>query len=266
MRKIAITIIALFMLLMACAGCENPNNGETQADNPSTYPSPSPSTSAAQSMEPLLAEYIKITPEDALGMESVYLDVRTQEEYDDGHIPDAILLHIDDIYYAKQTLPDKDQVIVVYCRTGARSELAARILIDLGYMKVFDLGGIGDWTGEIVDADGRISYNFFGALPDDRVAPFSFSTEKCVAPENGLRFRFTLEGNRVEVYRMSYNNPSRYEVRNAEICISAITIENLDTGSLQELTGFETSNHYANADNMYGLSFDDWNFDGYMDF
>lgn len=100
------------------------------------------------------AEYKKITPQEATGMmdkDAVILDVRTQAEFDQGHIPQAVLLPDTEIRQeATEILPDKDQTILVYCRSGRRSALAAQNLIDMGYTSVYDFGGIQDWTGEIV--------------------------------------------------------------------------------------------------------------------
>ena len=105
---------------------------------------------------PEKAEYIKITAQEAKEImdseENVAIvDVRTAQEYAEGHIPDAILIpgtQIRDL--APDLLPDLDQTILVYCRSGNRSETAARILIDMGYTKVLDFGGILDWPFEIV--------------------------------------------------------------------------------------------------------------------
>jgi len=99
-------------------------------------------------------EYKKISPQEAQTMMSddvVILDVRTQEEFDGGHIKNALLLPVDEIKeMAESILPDKAQTILVYCRSGGRSERAARELIGMGYTNVFDFGGIVDWPGEIV--------------------------------------------------------------------------------------------------------------------
>lgn len=89
--------------------------------------------------------------------ESGYLlvDVRTAEEYEEGHIPGAILLPIEEIREGKlDTLPDHDQTLLVYCRTGRRAEDAAAILVKEGYSNVCAIGGIFDWTGEIVSGPG----------------------------------------------------------------------------------------------------------------
>ena len=97
--------------------------------------------------------YQKITPEIALEMmedDAVILDVRTREEFDVLHIKGAVLLPDFEIKQkAEEVLPDKNQIILVYCRSGNRSETAAKELISMGYKKVFDFGGIVNWHGEV---------------------------------------------------------------------------------------------------------------------
>ena len=81
----------------------------------------------------------------------VIIDARTQSEYDDGHIPGAILIPYGEIAdRAEKELPDKDQLILVYCRSGRRSKIAAEELVKLGYTNVKEFGGIIDWEYEIV--------------------------------------------------------------------------------------------------------------------
>ena len=81
----------------------------------------------------------------------VIIDARTQEEYDQGHIPGAILIPEYEIAdRAEKDLPDKDQLILVYCRSGRRSKIAAEELVKLGYTNVKEFGGIIDWEYEIV--------------------------------------------------------------------------------------------------------------------
>ena len=80
----------------------------------------------------------------------IILDVRTQEEYDEGHIPGAILIPNTEIEVrAEEELPDKDQLILVYCRSGRRSKLAAEILVELDYTNIREFGGIIDWPYEV---------------------------------------------------------------------------------------------------------------------
>ena len=101
------------------------------------------------------AVYVNITAEAAkqiMDSEEGYiiLDVRTQEEYDQGHIPGAILIPDTEIKAkAEKVLADKDQLILVYCRSGRRSKLAAEALVELGYTNIKEFGGIIDWSYEI---------------------------------------------------------------------------------------------------------------------
>lgn len=81
----------------------------------------------------------------------VLLDVRNQEEFDAGHIAGAILLPYDEINLKAATvLPEKEKEIVLYCRSGRRSAIAKKALVELGYKDVEDFGGINRWKGELV--------------------------------------------------------------------------------------------------------------------
>lgn len=105
----------------------------------------------------IVGEYRKITAEQAYEMmntqEVVIVDVRTQSEYNEGHIQNAVLIPNETIGSdLPANLPDKNAIILVYCRSGRRSEEAARKLINLGYVSVYDFGGINDWTyGTVMD-------------------------------------------------------------------------------------------------------------------
>ena len=81
----------------------------------------------------------------------IIIDARTWAEYDEGHIPGAILIPEYEIAdRAEKELPDKKQLILVYCRSGRRSKIAAEELAKLGYTNVKEFGGIIDWEYEIV--------------------------------------------------------------------------------------------------------------------
>ena len=101
------------------------------------------------------AVYVNITAEEAkriMDSEEGYiiLDVRTQEEYDEGHIPGAIVISHEEIAEkAEKVLTDKDQLILVYCRSGRRSKIAAEALVELGYTNIKEFGGIIDWPYEV---------------------------------------------------------------------------------------------------------------------
>lgn len=100
-------------------------------------------------------KYKRITAEqakdliDAKGV--TILDVRTQEEYDEDHIENAVLLPNTEIKSkAEPMLPDKNAKILVYCTSGRRSEPAAKLLIKMGYTDVIDFGGLADWPYDTI--------------------------------------------------------------------------------------------------------------------
>lgn len=102
------------------------------------------------------AEYRQISMSEAADMMEtetgyILLDVRTQAEFEEKHIPGAICIPNETIgSEAPEGLPDKDQLILVYCRSGSRSKQAAQKLADQGYTNIVEFGGINDWTGETV--------------------------------------------------------------------------------------------------------------------
>ena len=101
------------------------------------------------------AEYKKITSDEAknimLTEKPIVVDVRSLEEYNEGHIPNAISIPLETIENeAEAKLKNKDDLILVYCRSGRRSREAALRLIEKGYTNVIDFGGIQDWNGEVV--------------------------------------------------------------------------------------------------------------------
>ncbi len=107
-------------------------------------------------VKPAEASYRQISMEDAVRLiaeeeDYIILDVRRADEFAAGHIPGAInvaneSIGTDDI----PELPDKDQLILVYCRSGNRSKQASQKLADLGYTNIVEFGGINDWPGKIV--------------------------------------------------------------------------------------------------------------------
>ena len=100
--------------------------------------------------------YRRISMEEAVAMmeqeaDYILLDVRTQAEYAQGHIPGAICVPNETIGDQEiPELPDKDQLILVYCRSGNRSKQASEKLVKLGYTNIVEFGGINSWTGETV--------------------------------------------------------------------------------------------------------------------
>lgn len=105
--------------------------------------------------EEISVGYKQITAEEAKTMidelvDEIILDVREQDEYDDKHIPDAVLLPVGmiDEDTAAGVIPENDSVVLVYCRSGNRSKIASSALAELGYTQVYEFGGINDWPYE----------------------------------------------------------------------------------------------------------------------
>lgn len=105
--------------------------------------------------EDMVRSYTQISQDQAKEMIEkedghIIVDVRRQDEFETGHIPGAICIPNESIGTEQpEELPDLNQVILVYCRSGNRSKQAAQKLFDMGYTNVYEFGGIIDWTGEI---------------------------------------------------------------------------------------------------------------------
>ena len=115
-----------------------------------------PSSAATGSDGGKQSAFRRVTGDEAQKMmasETGYLivDVRTPQEYAEGHIPHAINIPLDTIgTNPPAQLPDKAQTIFVYCRSGARSMTASTKLAQMGYQGIVEMGGIKDWHGEVV--------------------------------------------------------------------------------------------------------------------
>lgn len=100
--------------------------------------------------------YLQISQDEAKSImdsqsDYIIVDAREQYEYDEGHIKDAIVIPYTEIEAkAEEMLPDKEQLILVYCRSGRRSKIAAQSLANMGYTNVKEFGGIIDWQYDIV--------------------------------------------------------------------------------------------------------------------
>ena len=129
MKKVFLLVMVVMMIL-GCGGTNSASTGK--------------------------ATYRQVSSDEARKMmetESGYiiLDVRTQREYTDGHIPKAICIPNEDINKEPPALlPDKEQHIFIYCRSGRRSKEAAQKLAGMGYKNIIEFGGIKDWRGEVV--------------------------------------------------------------------------------------------------------------------
>ncbi|MBQ8873010.1 MAG: rhodanese-like domain-containing protein [Clostridia bacterium] len=125
-RKILVMILSA-VVLMGCTSCEPPTNTYKQV-------------TAEEAMSMM----------DSLSSPYIILDVRTPAEFAQGHIPNAINIPNETIGTEEiPQLPNKKQVIFVYCRSGNRSKQAAEKLVQLGYTNVVEFGGINDWPGDI---------------------------------------------------------------------------------------------------------------------
>ena len=130
----------------AAAGSNGNGNGNSNSNsNESNATNNSSNFSSYQQVDAETAKKLMDTEDDY-----VILDARTQAEYDEGHIPGAILIPHDTVATAAEdALPDKGQLILVYCRSGHRSTQAPQPLGDLGYTNVVEFGGINSWPYEV---------------------------------------------------------------------------------------------------------------------
>ena len=132
MKQMIFLMITLTFLLTACSAKEQAADGGNTMNG-----------------------YSHISREEAARMMElddghIVVDVRRQDEYDSGHIPGAVLIPNESIGTSRpEELPDPDQIILVYCRSGNRSRQAAQKLFDMGYTRVYEFGGISTWTGPI---------------------------------------------------------------------------------------------------------------------
>ena len=141
-RYFVLLLILILIFLVGCSASQSPSPTpviieQTESENAATYKI----ISAEEAKEMMTAEHI-------------LLDVRTDEEFREGHISGAILIPDYEIAVrAESELPEKDAIVLVYCRSGRRSALAAQALADMDYSSIFDFGGIIDWPYEIITGD-----------------------------------------------------------------------------------------------------------------
>jgi len=148
MKDILELILAILATLVFLSGC-NAEEKMEQIQMQETTQNQTYYDSQNQPRDPQV-----ITPQQAEEMMTqpgvIILDVRTQDEFDSGHIENAILLPYNEITTRASTiLTDKNQTILIYCRSGRRSNIAAWALAELGFTAVYDFGGILSWHGEI---------------------------------------------------------------------------------------------------------------------
>lgn len=147
MNKKILLLLLTFTLSGFLIACNTSKENDSQVDSSNTIITED--TSETTSWETITAQEAKEMLDSDTSI--ILLDVRSQEEYDQGHIKNALLIPdtsiIDD---AENLLTDKSATILVYCRSGRRSALAASDLASLGYTNVYDFGGIIDWPYEVV--------------------------------------------------------------------------------------------------------------------
>ena len=129
-------LIGMLLITLCLFGITGCNSDNSVADNGNSY-------------EQISAETAKTLMDNET--DYIIIDARTQEEFDEGHIEGAIMIPEYEIKKkAESLLPDKNHLVLVYCRSGRRSKIAAEALVELGYTNVKEFGGIIDWPYEIV--------------------------------------------------------------------------------------------------------------------
>lgn len=135
--------IILLVIGLIVVGCQ------LKAEPESTAPEKNVEQKEATKVKKITAEQAKKMIDETTDV--IILDVRTPNEYKEKHIEDALLIPVAEIKdRAEEELPDKDAVILVYCRSGGRSAKAANQLAAMGYRNVHDFGGIDGWPYETV--------------------------------------------------------------------------------------------------------------------
>ena len=138
MKRVSFLILLTVLSLTGCSGSIGTKSATTTTVSEQTIGYKQISQDEAKEM---------MTRDDG----HIIVDVRRQDEYDEGHIPGAILIPNENINTTRpKELKDLDQIILVYCRSGRRSKEASDKLAKMGYTKVYEFGGIITWTGETV--------------------------------------------------------------------------------------------------------------------
>ena len=158
MKPIIPVLVAVIVALSGCASALATKEAvSTEVEGVAEDSVPAEAGASAEGT----ASYQQISQEEAKEMMAredghVIVDVRRQDEYDAGHIPGAILIPNESIGQdSPEALPDHDQIILIYCRSGNRSKQAAQKLAAMGYKNIYEFGGINTWTGEIVTEDSE---------------------------------------------------------------------------------------------------------------
>lgn len=158
MKKLLILISIFFVMFVSCSGKKEAKNIDANREGEITN---SMKKIAAKVNKGLVAgggsvNYKMVSMSEGLEIakknpDAIIVDVRREDEYKAGHIPGAVLLTMETISAetAEKVLPDKSKIILVYCRSGRRSKIAAQTLSELGYSNLIEFGGILDYNGKI---------------------------------------------------------------------------------------------------------------------
>lgn len=158
MKKLLILISIFFVMFVSCSGKKEAKNIDANREGEITN---SMKKIAAKVNKGLVAgggsvNYKMVSMSEGLEIakknpDAIIVDVRRENEYKAGHIPGAVLLTMETISAetAEKVLPDKSKMILVYCRSGRRSKIAAQTLSELGYSNLIEFGGILDYNGKI---------------------------------------------------------------------------------------------------------------------
>ena len=138
-----ILMLGICLSLFGFCSCGDKNTGDATTENSAEK------TTVAIAYEQISQDEAKRIMDTEDGF--VIIDARTEEEFREGHIEGAILIPEYEIAErAEKEIPEKDTLILVYCRSGRRSKIASDALVQLGYTNVKEFGGIIDWQYEIV--------------------------------------------------------------------------------------------------------------------
>ena len=150
MEKMFLATVLCVSLAAFGFGCSSPSSSASQPSGEAG------NAHAALESAPVPCLYRQISQEQAQAMMDgetgyVILDVRRLDEFSSGHIPGALNIPVEEISDVPPAeLPDKEQLVMVYCRSGNRSKAAAQKLADMGYSNVVEFGGINTWPGDVV--------------------------------------------------------------------------------------------------------------------
>ena len=200
--------------------------------------------------EDMVRSYTQISQDQAKEMMEkedghIIVDVRRMDEFETGHIPGAICIPNESIGTEQpEDLPDLNQIILVYCRSGRRSKEAAEKLAKTGYTNIYEFGGIIDWTGEIVVEDGKKKKE------ETKLTFDSFDG-------GGPDYTVVLEDDSIVSYNKekTYGNPDHAEMEGSSFDIT-FTFRGQKAGHTK-MTIEERSPIAGNRDHLYQVTVDD---------